>query len=252
MNEQGKRVQSRKQSDMLFNRMLIWVAVCIGAELLSLLIRRLYLNYTYMVGGLDAFLGIFRFVGAALIAAGCVWSGIVIYQKKKKSIPLIVTGAVLWFWVISFLCYGYNRTGMVTMCMIPAVVVVLAVIFYLYQLEFFYDAILIAIGMLALWVFRAIYMMHPRMTYCGFAAVCLLMILAFLSAFFLKRRGGKIRSMKLMSAKESAVPIYLTCAIVVAALVAALILGINAAIYIIFVLIGWLLCLAVYYTVKLI
>ena len=55
----------------------------------------------------------------------------------------------------------------------------------------------------------------------------------------------------MLPAGTSYLSIYLTCAVVAVALLAALLIGVTSAIYIIFVLAGWLFCLAVYYTVKL-
>lgn len=45
--------------------------------------------------------------------------------------------------------------------------------------------------------------------------------------------------------------VYLTCAVVAVAVVAALVLGTSAAYYLIFALVAWLFIMAVYYTVKL-
>lgn len=252
MSEQGKRLQRQKQEDAVFNRMLLWLAGCVVVEGLSLLIRWFYLNYTYMVGGLDAFFYVFRFLGAVLFVAGCVWTGLTLFRRGGKAVlPLACTGAVLWVWVVAILCYGYNLTGMIAMCVLPAVVAVLAAIFFLYQREFFFVSFLIGVGIAALWVYRQIYMDHPRMTYCGFAAVWVLLALAALAAFQLSRRDGKLGALRVFPAKTVYLPIYLTCVVVALALPAALLVGVSAALYVMFVLIGWLFCLAVYYTVKL-
>lgn len=58
-------------------------------------------------------------------------------------------------------------------------------------------------------------------------------------------------AVRVLPAGTSYLSIYLTCAVVAVALLAALLIGVTSAIYIIFVLAGWLFCLAVYYTVKL-
>lgn len=251
MSEQGKRLQRQKQEDAVFNKMLIWLAGCVVVEGLSLLLRWVYTYRLYMVVGLNAFFGVFRFLGAAVFVAGCVWTGVTLFKGGKKTLPLACTGAALWVWILSFLCYGNNPSGLIAVCVLPAVVAVLAVIFFLYQREFFYDAVLSGVGIAALWAFRQLFMNHPRMTYCGFAAVWVLMILAAAAAFRLSKRGGMLGPVRVFSAKTSYLPFYLTCAAVALALLAALILGVGAAYYIIFVLIGWLFCLAVYYTVKL-
>ena len=257
MSEQGKRLQRQKQEDAAFNKMLIWLAGAVVVEGLTLLLRRLYINYSYTdlgIGialGLSNFFSVFRFLGALLFAAGCVWTGLTIKKQGKKALPLAVTGVVLWLWVVSLLCYQLGEMGMGILCVLPAVVAALAAVFFLYQREFFYNAILGAVGITALWVYRQIFMMHPRMSYCGFAAVAVVMALAALAAFQLSKRGGKLGSVRVLPAGASYLTIYLTCAVVVLALVAALILGVSAAYYVMFVLIGWLFCLAVYFTVKL-
>lgn len=257
MSEQGKRLQRQKQEDAAFNKMLIWLAGAVVVEGLTLLLRKLYINYSYTdfgIGvalGLSNFFSVFRFLGAVLFVAGCVWTVLTVKKQGKKALPLAITGVVLWLWIASVLCYQLGEMGMGMLCVLPAVVAALAAIFFLYQREFFYNAILSAIGITALWVFRQIFMTHPRMSYCGFAAVAVLMLLAALAAFQLSKREGKLGSFRVFPAGAAYLPTYLTCAVVVLTLVAALILGVSAAYYIMFVLIGWLFCMAVYYTVKL-
>lgn len=257
MSEQGKRLQRQKQEDAAFNKMLIWLAGSVVVEGLTLLLRKLYINYSYTdlgVGialGLSKFFSVFRFLGAVLFVAGCVWTYLTVKKQGKKALPLAVTGVVLWLWIASVLCFQLGEMGMGMLCVLPAVVAVLAAVFFLYQREFFCNAILGGIGITALWVYRQIFMSHPRMSYCGFAVVAVLMLAAALAAFRLSKREGKLGSFRVFSAGASYLPTYLTCAVVVLALVAALILGVSAAYYIMFVLIGWLFCLAVYYTVKL-
>lgn len=257
MSEQGKRLQRQKQEDAAFNKMLLWLAGAVVVELLTLLLRRLYINFSltdFGIGvalGLNSFFGVFRFLGIVLVLAGCVWVGLTLRKGGKKVLPLACTGVALWLWVASVLCYGSNEMGMGILCVLPAVVAALAAIFFLYQREFFYNAILGGIGITALWVYRQIFMMHPRMTYCGFAAVWAAMALAAAGAFLLSKRDGKVGSLRIMPAGASYVTIYLTCAVVALTLLAALILGIGMAYYAMFVLIGWLFCLAVFYTVKL-
>ena len=247
MSEQGKRLQKRKEEDAAFNKMLLWLAGAVLLEGLTLLLRRFYIDYAYtdfgvaFAQGLDNFFGVFRFLGAALFLAGCVWTFLWIKGGRKKLLPVIVTCAVLWLWIASVLCYGLNELG----------VAVLSAIFFLYQREFFWNGILVAVGITALWVYRQIYMNHPRLTYVGFALVWVFLVLAAVAAFRLSRKDGKVGAVRVLPAGTSYLSIYLTCAVVAVALLAALLIGVTSAIYIIFVLAGGLFCLAVYYTVKL-
>lgn len=257
MSEQGKRLQRRKQEDAAFNKMLIWLAGSVVLEGLTLLLRRFYINYAYtdfgvgLAMGLNGFFGVFRFLGLALVIAGAVWLLLSLRGGKKIVLPSVCTGVVLWLWIASVLCYGTNEMGMGMLCVLPAAVAVLAAVFFLYQREFFYNAILVGVGITALWVYRQIFMNHPRMTYCGFAAVWALMVLAAAAAFLLSKREGKLGFLRVLPAGASYMSIYLTCAVVALTLLVALLVGVAAAYYAIFVLIGWLFCLAVYYTVKL-
>lgn len=258
MNEKGKRLQRQKQEDATFNRMLICLGVIVGLEVLALLLKRLYINFDYtsvgvaVAQGLNTFFGVFRFLGVVLAAAGCVWVVRASRQKKKLTCPLICTCAALWLWVASVLCYGLNVMGVSLLCALPAVLAVLCAIYFLYQREFFVNGVLGAIGIAVLWVARQIYMSHPRMTYCGAAAVCVIMAVTAFAAFRLSKQGGKVGKVQIISAGASYLPVYLTCAVVALTVVVAVLL--NAAVvgyYAIAVLAAWIFCLAVYYTVKL-
>lgn len=261
MSEQEKRAQRRKQEDAAFNKMLLWLAGCVALEGLTLLLRQIYLNFSYddlgfaVAGGVDAFFGVFRFVGAVLTLVGCVWL-FVSYQRQGKRgkrliLPLVCTGVVAWLWIASVLCHGLNETGMGLLCMLPVAIAVLALVFFLYQREFFYNSVLGGVGLVALWVFRKIYEGHPTLTICGFVAVWVAMAAAAFFAFKLSGWEGMAGHVRILPAGANYVPIFLTCAVVAAALLAALLIGVASAYYIMFVVIGWLFCLAVYYTVKL-
>lgn len=257
MSEQGKRLQKRKEEDAAFNKMLLWLAGSVVLEGLTLLLQRFYIDFSYtnfglaLAEGLDTFFGIFRFVGAVLFITGCVWTFLWVRNGRKKVLPVAVTCVVLWLWIASVLCYGLNQLGMTLLCALPVAIAVLSAIFFLYQREFFYNGILTAVGIAALWVYRQIYMNHPRMSVCGFAAVWVFLILVAVAAFRLSRKDGKVGPFRVLPVSASYLSIYLTCGVVALALLAALLIGIAAAYYIIFVLVGWLFCLAVYYTVKL-
>jgi hypothetical protein len=87
--------------------------------------------------------------------------------------------------------------------------------------------------------------------YAGFLAVCVVMAAAVLVCRRLSKQGGKLGRLQVFAAQTSYRTVYLTAALVVLGLVAALLLGVSAAYYIIVVIVGWLFCLAVYFTVKL-
>ena len=95
-------------------------------------------------------------------------------------------------------------------------------------------------------------MNHPRMTYCGVAALWVIMVAVAAVVFCLSKRGGKLGKLQVLTAGASCLPVYLTCAVVVLAAVVAVLLNVAfVGYYAIGVLVAWLFCLAVYYTVKL-
>lgn len=257
MSEQGKRLARQKQSDSAYNKLLLSLAVAVVVELISLLLRRF--TYTYYQSdfgasfavGLQAFFGVFRIAGAVLAAAGCVWAVLSVRAKKRLLLPGICTGVVVWLWLVSLLCYSFSEAGVSAMCVLPPAGAVLAFIYFLYQREFFYNAILSGLGLVAVWVFRQIYMTHPRMVYCGFAVVWAVLAAAAVLTFRLKGKKGRLGSLTVFPEGSAYTPVCLTCAVVAAAMLAALIFGVSFGFYMLLAIIAWVFCLAVYYTVKL-
>lgn len=263
MSDQEKRAQRRKQEDAAFNRMLLWLAGCVALEGLTLLLRQVYLyhsNSAFGIGllsALSSFFLTFRFVGAVVTAGCAVWLALSVkkgQRGRKLALPAACTGAALWLWAASLLCADFGfayDTGMGMLCILPAVVAALAAIYFLYQREFFYNAILGALSITALWVYRHIYMNHPRMTWCGFILIWAVLALAAAGAYYVSRRGGEAFGLRVLPVKTNYLLIYLTCAVCAAALAVGMIVGVAFAYYVMFAVIGWLFCLAVFYTVKL-
>lgn len=257
MSEQEKRVQRRKQEDAAFNKMLIWLGGCLLLGLLTVLLYQVYINVSlgiYTTAALEAFFNVYRFLGAVLAVAALVWLVRSARQGKagkELALPTVCAGVLLWLWLLSALFWGYNEVGAALMCVLPAVAAGLSAIFFLYQREFFCNAVIGCVGVIALWVYRQIYLYHPRMTYCGFAAVWVFLALCAWAALLLQKRQGMALGLRILPVKANYPLIWLTCAVSAVALIAALALGVASAYYVMFALIGWLFCLAVYYTVKL-
>ncbi len=263
MKEQGKRVRQPSQEDAAFNKMLIWMAGCVALEGLTLLLRRVYLNFSNtdfgvaLAMGLSRFFGVFRFAGIALSAAGLVWVFLSLKNGKRGrdlALPLSCTGAVLWLTAASLLCSSYTfatEIGMALLCALPAVVGALAVIFFLYQREFFWCSVACAAGIVAIWVYRTIFTNHPNMVRLGFALVWAALALMSACAVLLRKNGGMLQKLRVLPAVTNYLIFWLSCAVTAAAMVITMLVGVASAYYVMFALIGWLFCLAVYCTVKL-
>ena len=258
MNENGKRLQRRKQEDAAYHNLLCWLVGLACLEMVTLLIKRAYVGFPIsdfsiaLTMALHSFFGVFRFAGAALFAAGCAWVVLSFRRGKKLRLPLVCTGAVMWIWLIALLSFGFNVIGMKLLCAIPVAVAVLAAIYFIYQREFFFCVCLGTVGLAAIWVARSIYLGHPRLTWCGIAAVCVVMAVAAVLTRRVASGDGKLGKVRVLPGKAAYGPVYLTCAVVALSVVLAVLLNVTGiGYYALFVLAGWLFCLAVYYTVKL-
>ena len=134
---------------------------------------------------------------------------------------------------------------------VPAVTV-LALIYYLYQREFFFSAALSALGLLGIKV-AAQAESSPLLGY-GYLAVLAVLVLAGAVCFrLLQSHKGfwsvKGKAKEILPKNANYAMLYVTCILVAAVVIAALVLGALAVLY--GVLVAWLLILAVYYTVRL-
>ena len=258
MSEQGKRLQKRKEEDAAFNKMLLWLAGSVVLEGLTLLLRRFYIDFSYtdlglaLAEGLDAFFGVFRFLGVVLFIAGCVWTFLWARSGKKKLLPVVLTCVVLWLWVASVLCYGLNQLGMTLLCALPVAVAVLSAIFFLYQREFFVSAVFCALGLLGI-------KLLPRVrgaSLVGYAyavALAVLLVAAVVLFRMMQKSQGKLTvkgaPVQVFPKGANYALLYVTCALVAVVAIAAVMMGALTLLY--GVLVAWLLILAVYYTVRL-
>lgn len=182
-------------------------------------------------------------------------------QAKRKQEDAILNRVLVWFGcaaVAEFILLLINRffpgLGVIRWLsiLVPAVAV-FALVYYLFQRDFFCITLISAGGILSMQLYRKMIFAHSLRLYCGFALAFLLLIAAVVVLILLQRgkRPFPLGIDKLVP-KESNFPLlYITCVLNAVLLVLTLILGITAAYYFLFVLVAWLFIMAVYYTVKL-
>lgn len=257
MTEKEKRAQRRSAEDAVFNHMLLWLLGAVVAEIIILLVKRFYVDIRSnavsiaVATGLLGFFRVYQFLGAVLTAAGIVWTVLTVRAKKKATLPLLCTGVVLFLWVVTMLTYHLFASGVRILMVLPAVAAVLILIYFLYQRAFFVNAVLTGGGMAALWLYRQYYSGHPRVIIVCFVCGWIVLALAAVLSYRLSRSGGKLGKVRVMPEKSNYLVCYLTCGITALAMLLGLILGSSAAYYLLFVLVGWLFCQAVFFTVKL-
>lgn len=259
--ERKKQLQQsarRKQEDMALNRLLIWFAIAIGYEALVLLLKRFYVNFRAtdfeidLAVGLSAVFGVFQWVGLALAAAAAVWLVLSRKQGRPWVKPAVLTAVLLVLWATVFITYRFGHNGGTDLLgAVSPVAAVLAMVYYLYQREFFCNTVISGCGIFCLWLYRRFFQFHPNMIRAGYVLGWLLLAAAVVVFWKLSQNGGKWKQYRIFPDKISYVPAYATCGLTAIVLAAALIGGAAVAFYSIFVLVIWLFCMAVYYTVRL-
>jgi len=253
MTEKEKRLQRRKAEDAVFNRMLLCLLGAVIAEVVILLVKRVCIDLVNLAlaNALYHIFGVLQFAALPVAVICAVWYAVWKKKGKKTVFPLICTLVAAGLWIIALLTYQLNEFGVRMLMLLPAVVAVLILIWFLYQRAFFVNAILTGAGMAAMWVFRRYFMNHPTAVIICFVIGLVLLALVALLAWKLRRTNGKLGKLELMPEGSNYGVCWLTCAIVALVMILALVLGIGAAYYLLYVLVGWLFCQAVFFTVKL-
>ena len=146
----------------------------------------------------------------------------------------------------------FDESGIRLLYVAVPAVAVLALIYYLYQREFFFAAVLSALGLLGVKVVPY-HFGFPAIAY-GYAVVLGVALVGAVVVFrVMQAAGGKLRLkgnwVEVLPKSANYALLYVTCGVVAAVVIAALLLGGLAVLY--GVLVAWLLILAVYYTVRL-
>lgn len=257
MTEKEKRQQRRSEEDAVFNRMLIWLVGAVIAEAIALFVKRFYIDVTSrdfdiaMMAGLYGFFKIFAIAGLILTVLGVIWVVFSWKKGKKLRMPALCTVVIAFIWILSLLALLLNENGVKIMMALPIVAAVLILIYFLYQRAFVVNAILGGCGMAALWGIRNFYDGHSTAVTALLALGWICLAVIAILAYVIKKHDGKLGKYQLVNDQNCYPACWLTCLVVFVATVLALILGSGAAYYLVYVMVGWLICLAVYYTVKL-
>lgn len=256
-----KRAARSRKEDAVLNRVLVWFGAAVVAELVLLLLNRYYINYTLKPGEIEFASGLLKAfpviigIAAACTAACLIWT----YLSHKGGKSILLPSVCFWVCaaalVISAVTYFFSSTGVQFLCGAVPVAAVLALVFYLYQHEFFAVTVLSALGILGLWLFRRAEGGHQRLVYAYLVVMAVVLVGSVLACRTLQSNSGVLgkgaKKLQLFRPNASYGMIYITCALVAVVLCAALLFGTAAAYYLIFVMVGWLFVMAVYYTVKL-
>lgn len=246
--------QSRREDEVL-NRTLLWMGGAAVMILVLLLTNRYYVNYR--TNEVEIALALFKTLPilAGAFVVFCAAAVLAAYKAHK-------TGkAMKWFVFLSAFCgtlalalavvWRFQGTGVQVMCAAIPAVAVLALVYYLFQREFFLIAVLTGAGIAGLWLIRRAHGGHPVILYGYLLAVAILLVGVALLARKVQAAQGMWNGKRILPKTAAYPAIYATCAVVAVLLIAALAAGTGVAYYLMFPAVGWLVVMAVYFTVKL-
>ena len=257
----NKKVLQKKQEDIALSRALLWFAAAMVLELLVLLVNKYYVSFTVDSVSIAIAAAISHVLKgtAALGLLGAVACGVWCRKCAQAAgdppfLPVLLGASLLVVGVGSVLIIGFYAAAIQLLYVLIPSGAVLALVYYLYQKEFFLSALGVGVGLLGLWLVRKNTGAHDLIVtlYVIVAAVILLCMI--LLAAKLKKDQGvltvKGKQYVLFAKQANLVPVILSCAISVLTMAVALPFGSVAAFYLLFVLVAWLFVLLVYYTVK--
>lgn len=258
-NAKQKKAAKAKAEEEALNRILCWVTGGAVLEFLLLLLNRYWSHYTVDQIDLRIALGTaVKILAVAALAcaagAGYWWNNA---RKNGKGINLPGT-LCLFMLGVSVSCFAawvVPSAGLQMMSFVVPTVVILALIYYLYQHEFFLIGCQSALALLGVWLCsRGMGGSYKLVCYAYVAVAAVLLLLL---AFLCRKAQGEGGTVELAGKSRSFFSRDANYALLYAGAVIALVTIIVAAIGIssmvlYAVSVAWLLIMAVYYTVKLI
>lgn len=252
--DKNQKEARRHQEDVALNRGLMWVGGAVVLECLLLLVNRYYINY--FVSEVDlailirSVLNVVRVAGAVAGLAGLAWAVLQFRKGGKYGLPAAAGLTCLALAVCGHVAITFQKAGVQMLFVMVPAWAGLALVYYLYQREFFLAAVASGLSVLGLWFVRYADGVGPEA-----AAVLVGIVLVAVVTFWLKKRGGVVRladgqEVRLLEKNTSYGAALVSCLIGAAVMLAAMVLGANIAYYLIFAMIAWLFALLVYYTVK--
>lgn len=257
-NAKQKRAEKLRAEEEALNRILCWVAGGAVLEFLLLLLNRYWTHYTgaqvNLRLALNSVVKILAVAGLVCAAGAGYWW----HSARKSDKGVNLPGTLCLFMVgVSASCFAAwfgSDSGLRLMSFAIPAIVILALIYYLYQHEFFLIAAQSVLALLGIWICgRGLGGGRSVFCYVYVIAAALLLLAA---AGLCRKAQGDRGSVELAGKTWNFFPKDANYGLLYAGAVIALVTLIVAAIGIssvvlYAVVVAWLLIMAVYYTVKL-
>lgn len=243
-NPHNKTKKPVKRDTPMTGAMKVFVTGCI-AELYLMIVRRCYINgyAEQQIAWYDVYLKNLILAGVAVLAVGAVLSYLWRQDKHKRFYGWLVAGLGAFLAVSSALVL-WNMSALTFLSVLVPVLLVLCVVWGLYDRECALSLSLLGVSLLMLWVCRRQLTSLYLGTLVKVAVVVLILVLALIAVLVKQGKLGR-----LLPAVSQSTSIYVACGLSIVALAASL-LGTVVAYYAMWVLAIVVFGLAVYYTVK--
>lgn len=249
------REEKKRREDQALNRVLWWFGGAVILEFFLLLLNRFYINFdpsgASFAFGLARMLKVLAWVGLAAAVCCGIWWWLCRRKGGKTFLPGTMTIVAAALFACALVSSVWTTVGVQFLYLSVPAAAVLALIYYLYQREFFLVALQGVIALFAMWSYRKLIQIQPGVTY-AILALCAVGVVG-LSAlvFALQRNDGKLGKWQILAKKTNYALLYAAGGVTLCALLAALLLGAAAAYWALFLVVAWLFGAAVYYTVRL-
>ena len=243
-NSKPKNKKPVKRDEPMTSAMKFFLVGCV-AELYLKIVRRYYVNGSaeQQIAWFDSYLKTFILVGVAVFAVGAVFSYLWRQNKKTRIYAWMLGGFGVFLAAASALIL-WNMSSLTLLSTLVPVVMVLGIVWSLYDRECAMSLSLLGVSLFAVWICRR----QLNSIYLGtFVKVAAAVLIVVLIVIAILAKQGKLS--KLLSAKADLTPVYTACALSIVALTAALVSPVIAY-YAMWVLAIAVFGLAVYYTVK--
>lgn len=250
-----ERAAKKQREDQALNRVLWWFGGAVILEFFLLLLNRFYINFDMngvsLARALAQVLRVLVWVSlVAAVACGIWW-----WLRRRKGDATFVPGAITIATTALCLCALvsslWRAVGVQFLYLSVPAAAVLALIYYLYQREFFFVALHGSLALFAMWSYRKLIFVQAKVAY-GIMALCAVGVVALgVATFLLQRHDGKLGKRQIFSKNANYVLLYAAGGVTLCALLVALTLGVAAAYGVLFAVVAWLFGAAVYYTVRL-
>lgn len=255
--DRNEREARRHQEDRALNKALIWVGVAIVLEFLLVLVNRYYINYNTSTESINRVLAIqaalvgLRWVSLVALAVCVVWMLVQLSKNGNAVLPGVLAIAAGGLLLCSHVILNFRDTGLRMMFWMVPAWAALALVYYLYQREFFFSALISGLGLLGLWFVR-----HASPLGLYTILVVVVLVLLTLGLFLLKKKDGLFQlgkgKARLLPAEANYSLIFLSFVVSLVVIALAAFLGGSMAYYLLYAMVAWLFALLVYYTVKMI